>query len=453
MSQPATKLPLPVPLMPRVGVVGAGAMASAHLAAWRELGVSTRIYSTGSRAAVVGSRYGAPVCRDLAELLSCSDVVDVCTPTPSHPEMVAAAARAGRHVICEKPLALTHQEAATMVRVCREAGVRLYPGQVVRYFPRYAAAKAAVDAGALGVVRELRLSRRGAVPVQEWFSDESRSGGVVVDLSIHDFDFARWVAGEVGSVTAEVVHGPAGTVRAQVVLRHVGGAASRVTGEWGVAGTVFATSFVVVGDLAELTDHCVLPSEPGFGAEPGADGADGSPYVTELRELAVAIAGGPAPRVTAADGVAALDVALAALESARTGEPVRLPAGAYGALSRSAGEADDLSDGQAVREPVHPGVDVLEGDRLSDELLDGKPTAPPEVDEPGDVPGRHGRAQVAADDRATAGNERQRRDRGRRRWRRETDSHHAPTRCGQLDGQLEGPHRAGSLDDDRRVQS
>lgn len=319
-----TVSPTPAVPMTRVGVVGAGAMAHAHLAAWRELGARTWIYSTGSRAAEVGRQHDATLCRDLAELLSCSDVVDICSPTPSHPGIVVSAARAGRHVICEKPLALTHEEAAEMVRVCREAGVQMHPAQVVRYFPRYAAAKAAVDAGSVGVVRELRLTRRGAVPTAQWFSDESRSGGVVVDLSIHDFDFARWVAGEVGSVTAEVVHGPAGTVRAEVVLQHVGGAVSRVTGEWGPAKTAFATSFVLVGDLGELLDDGALPSGPGSRAGPGQGDKDESPFVTELRELAVGIAGGPAPRVTAADSIAALDIALAALESARAGESVHV---------------------------------------------------------------------------------------------------------------------------------
>jgi hypothetical protein len=323
--------------------------------------------------------------------------VDICTPTPSHAEIVAAAASAGRHVICEKPLALSHDETVEMVRLCRVAGVQLHLAHVVRYFPAYAWANAAVDAGAIGTVRELALSRRGAVPVAEWFSDETRSGGLVVDLSIHDFDFARLVAGEVRCLAADVVHGPLRTVRGEVVLHHVGRAISRVTGEWASPGTPFATSFLLVGDLGELRDPSALP----VGNRGATDGDRGEAEKSRtspswrslpLRSPVVRFHGLPPPtalRRWTSPWLRSSQRAPGGGSSSERAEWVALGArGPAYRAGRSTREPDDLSDGKAVREPVHPGIDVLEGDRLRDELFDGQATGPPEVDEGGDVPRR-----------------------------------------------------------------
>ena len=257
---------------------------------------------------------GAELCRDLDALLREVDIVDVCSPTGSHPEVVAEAARAGRHVICEKPLARSAPEAAEMVAVCASAGVQLHPAQVVRFFPRYAAARAAVAQGEIGTVRALQLTRRGPAPESDWFRDEAQSGGVLLDLCVHDVDFARWVAGEVVAVVAETRLGTGGTARAEMTLEHAEGARSRVTGEWLPGDQACGSSFVLSGSRGELRE--------GRAHEPVEASED--PFVTQLRELASAVTGGPAPRVTAADAVAAVEICTAALESARTGARVAL---------------------------------------------------------------------------------------------------------------------------------
>ena len=152
--------------------------------------------------------YRTRVYPDYAALLNDVDVIDICTPTHLHHEMVLQAAAAGKHIICEKPLARTVTQAQEMIRVCRNAGVRLFVAHVVRFFPEYALAKAQVQAGKVGKPAVVRLSRgsyRPKKPSGNWFLDIEKSGGMMLDLMIHDFDYARWISGEVESVFAKNV--------------------------------------------------------------------------------------------------------------------------------------------------------------------------------------------------------------------------------------------------------
>ncbi len=317
---------------PLVGVVGAGGIAAPHLAAWQHLGVETVVHSLDD-ARPLADRHGARVVDDLDTLLAACDVVDVCTPTFAHRDIVLRAAAAGRHVICEKPLSQSRSEAVEMIDACDRAGVQLHPGQVVRFFPEFAAAKAAVDAGKIGTPAVLRFSRRGARPERGWFSDDNLSGGIIVDQMIHDIDFARWVAGDVVQVYARVVGEAPGPTIGLVVLTHAGGALSHLTGGWGHDDEPFRTEFSLAGSTG-LVRHSSESSQPLTWSLPGAGrpGGElvpegplgGSPFVAELREFLSACTGGPPPRVTAHDSLAALDVALAAAASARSGEPVRL---------------------------------------------------------------------------------------------------------------------------------
>jgi myo-inositol 2-dehydrogenase/D-chiro-inositol 1-dehydrogenase len=314
-----------------VGVVGAGGIADPHTAAWRALGADVVIYSADGAAQALAERYGGRACYSLAELLASCEIVDVCTPTFVHDEIVLAAAGAGKHVVCEKPLARSHRQAAAMIDACERAGKRIYPGQVVRFFPEYAAAKQAVDAGRIGNPAVLRFSRRGAAPRMPWFSNTDASGGILVDQMIHDLDFARWIAGDVVRVFARVTGGGSEPTTAYAVLTHESGALSHVTGGWGHPKMVFRTTFSLSGSSGQV-EHDSIRNPPlawdlaesaneGGTLLPSMDFAE-SPFLTELREFAAAFTGGPTPRVTAADGLAALDIGLAALESARTGRAV-----------------------------------------------------------------------------------------------------------------------------------
>jgi len=325
----------------RVGMVGAGGIANAHLPAWLQLGAQVGVYSLHGAPDLV-ERHGrghvaGRVVDSLDELLEAVDVVDVCTPTFAHPEIVLAAAAAGKHVLCEKPLALDADTAEAMVTACSDAGVQLYPGHVVRYFAEYAALQRAVATGAIGTPAVLRFERCGARPRAAWFADPERSGGIIMDQMIHDLDFARWLAGEVDSVHAQLTDSAPGTtagvVSAHVVARHRGGALSSVTGTWARPGTRFRYGFHVAGTDGMLSYDSAR--DPSLHTDTGAadDGGERllpdvslveSPFLTEIREVAAAFAGGPAPRVSAADGVAAVRLAAAANASLAAGRPVRV---------------------------------------------------------------------------------------------------------------------------------
>jgi myo-inositol 2-dehydrogenase/D-chiro-inositol 1-dehydrogenase len=302
-----------------VGLVGAGGIAHVHLPGWLSLGYSVVVHSTDGRAPALTAQYGGRVADSLDELLAVADIVDVATPTDTHRSMVEAAAAAGKHVVCEKPMALTVADAAAIIAACEAAGVRLFPAHVVRYFPAYATMRASVADGALGTPAVQRYFRIGAAPSRPWFRDRARSGGMAMDQMIHDFDQARWVAGEVETVYATQVGeetGPATTV--QAILRHRSGTISHINGVWGPASLTFHTGFSVAGGEALLEhdslDHPVLrydglPSDDG-GYLPPVDPAS-SPYTAEFADFAGAIREGRAARVEAEDGLEAVRIAAA----------------------------------------------------------------------------------------------------------------------------------------------
>jgi predicted dehydrogenase len=329
----------------RVGIVGAGFMGTVHATAWAatDATVTGVLPGPATPQAQVTDRLGLTAYPDLPALLGDVDVVDVCAPTDVHHELVLAAAAAGKDVICEKPLAHRFDQGETMVAACRDADVTLLVGHVVRFFPEYAAAKAAVDRGDVGTPAVLRLSRslfQPRRPTNSWYVDEARSGGIVLDLMIHDLDFARWVAGDVSSVYAKRVrsaHAAAPADHALAILRHRDGALSHVEASWAYPPPVFRTSGEIAGTTGLLTfdSDASAPVRPFLRAvdEAGDVGLPGSPlreapHTTQIRHFADVLRGDAEPIVTAQDGLEALRLAAAAAESTRTGHPVPVVAGA-----------------------------------------------------------------------------------------------------------------------------
>ncbi|WP_152354536.1 Gfo/Idh/MocA family protein [Brachybacterium subflavum] len=318
----------------RAGIIGTGGISRAHAPGWIDAGAELHACSLEG-ADAFAEQFGAIVHENLDDLLAAVDVVDVCTPTPSHPEIVHRALDAGRDVVCEKPLALRAEDARSLVEHAERVGRLLFPAHVVRFFPQYAAAKAAIERGAIGAPAVLRFERTGAMPKQPWFADESRSGGIVMDQMIHDIDQAIWMAGPVASVFAQQNRrGEDGSLRtAHVVLTHTGGAISHCRGLWGAPGTVFRYTFSLAGDGGRLeydsaSGDGVIRDEVAA-ARRGADGdylpdVSGmtSPYALEILDAVATLESGATPRVSGADGVTAVEVALAALESIASGRRI-----------------------------------------------------------------------------------------------------------------------------------
>lgn len=307
--------------IPRIGLVGAGGIAPPHLDAWQALGAEVSILRrTG--ADNLADRYGIPVVEDLDDLIDVSEVLDIISPTPTHLEIALRAFARGTHVICEKPLAVTGADARRMADAAASAGVRLFPAHVVRYFPGYERLHA--QRGSVGVLAELTLRRTVTAPASAWFYAQDAGGGLIRDLMIHDLDQALWLAGPVVEVSATqdppaadgVVRPP---VSAHVTLWHANGAVSHVRADWLEPGTPFRSRIEVVGSDGTLGFDTASPDVDGEGYAPTAE-----PYRAQLADFIDALRTGREARVTAADGVAAVELVDAAYAALASGRPVLL---------------------------------------------------------------------------------------------------------------------------------
>ena len=322
----------------RVGLVGAGFMGGVHLNAYAGIpevevvGVAdARIESAVAGAKIVGARPYA----SYEELIAAEDVevVDICLPTAFHSDLAVRAAGEARHVILEKPIARTIEDAQEILDSFSGDGPRLFVGHVVRFFPEYVGIKERIDAGDLGTVGVVRTSRRSPFLLgwNDWYADWRVSGGVLLDLVIHDFDFLRWALGEVERVYARGMLGREYNRLDYVLvtLRFENGAIAHVEGHWGYPGP-FNYSIEVAGSSALVTVDSTEPAPlelTGDTATPGEipDLAScKSPYEKELEHFIHCIATGEEPMVQAQDACEALRIGLAATESVLTGEPVTL---------------------------------------------------------------------------------------------------------------------------------
>lgn len=329
--------------MKKVGVIGTGFMGNTHAEAW--LHTNASIYACVSKnedeAKRFSEKFGAEIFPDLESMLPAVDIVDICVPTSLHFEMVLEAAEAGKTILCEKPLSLTVKEGMEMVRVCREAGVKLFVGHVVRFFPEYTAARERTLVGEVGKIAVVRLSREAFQPFNEldnWYVDYEKSGGMIQDLMIHDFDYARWVAGDVVRVYAKnIVLSTDFKVpfdHAMVILTHANGAVSHVEGSWAMPKPIFRTSIEIAGSEGLITYNSETAAPIRFALHKNVEdgqsvGLPGmpmveSPYTTQIKEFYSAIINDTPVRVSAEDGLAAVQIARAALESAKTGQAVEI---------------------------------------------------------------------------------------------------------------------------------
>ena len=333
----------------RVALIGAGTMGGEHGRQWAavpNVEVVGVLADSREEAGRVAGAAGCPAFgQDEFDALlrqTRPDIVDVCVPTPIHREYVERAAAAGRAVFVEKPLARTLADCDAIVAAVERANVPLMAGHVLRFFPEYTAAKALVDAGGVGTPAAVRTARLAGMPSggTTWYGDSSQSGGVVLDMIVHDFDWLRWTFGPVTRVFAQGLYGrPEHAGKrdyALVTLRHESGVVSHVTGSW-AHPSGFRTTLEIAGD-AGLIEHDSARTAPlTFSPHtmPGGGGggvavpesplaAEDNPYFLELKAFIGALDGGTQPPVTVYDAREAARIALAALKSIETGRAVTL---------------------------------------------------------------------------------------------------------------------------------
>jgi len=151
------------------------------------------------RAMRIAVGHGCQALTDAENLLAQDyvDIIDVCLPTYLHAKYTMQALEAGKHVFCEKPIALTVEDGKNMVEAARRAGRRFMVGHVIRFWPEYQELKRFIDSGELGELKALQLSRWAAYPHwSDWLTDPEKSGGAIVDLHIHDADALIWLLGK-----------------------------------------------------------------------------------------------------------------------------------------------------------------------------------------------------------------------------------------------------------------
>lgn len=325
----------------KVGLIGAGTMGSTHADAYSVIENAELVAVADlvpERAQAIASRTGATI-RSASEIIAdpSIDVIDVCVPTYLHRDFVIQAAEAKKHVFCEKPMARTLTEAQEMQEACDKAGVKLAIGHVVRFFPEYIRAYQKVKNGEIGDVAFVRATRGGfPLPTawQDWYANYEKSGGLVLDMIIHDFDYLRWLLGPVDRVFAKGTRGRDYNrlEYSLVTLKFKSGAIAHVEGSWVNSGG-FHTRLEIAGtkgliDFDSRKANPITLTVNKQGGTPGvpvpASAWAESPYTTEIKNFINVLDGKDGIIVDGNEGYESLKVALAALESIETGKSVKL---------------------------------------------------------------------------------------------------------------------------------
>ena len=320
----------------RIGVIGTGFAGSTHARACTGLS-SVRLTAiaaaTAAEAEPLAVELGARAEADAATLCAREDVdlVVVASPTYLHAEHVIAAAHAGKQVFCEKPIARTIEDARAMVAACDAAGVRLAIGHVVRFFPEYRRAKELLEAGAIGRAAIATLTR-GTLSVgaaRAWYLDPAKSGGVVLDLMLHDLDALRWWFGEPDHVYGKRLAGAGALDYALATVRYVDRPMVQLEASWAEHGG-FRTTYEIRGERGMLV-HDSRAVSPFVVHSPTAQGGASvipaptlreTPYRRQLRDLIERLGRGEPPLVDGREGLRSLALGLAVLESADRDEVV-----------------------------------------------------------------------------------------------------------------------------------
>lgn len=321
----------------RWGLIGASTIAAEHvIGALRACGEEIVILQSGSaaRAAAYAAEHGIPEhCTDLEVLLAAGvEAVYVSSTNEKHFPQAMAAIAAGKHVLCEKPLGMTLDEARRMVAAAKAAGVVFATNHHLRCSGSHRAIREVIAQGRIGRVLSLRLFHAVHLPphLQGWrIDDPEAGGGVIPDITVHDADVARFLLGETPL-----------TVVAQMTASGMGqGVEDSAMSVWTMPSGAMVMShesfthpfagsgLEVHGDKGSIFASGVMTQQPvGEIALVTAAGCEAVPYSAHnlyqqaVRDFQAAVAGRGTPAATGEDGIASLAVALAVREAARTGQ-------------------------------------------------------------------------------------------------------------------------------------
>ncbi len=331
----------------RVAVLGAGFMGGTHARAYRtrdDVDVVAIYAHTAKRGEALAAEVGASFTDSLATILADDsiDAIDVCLPTPAHRLTVEASLAVGKHVMLEKPLALTAEDGEALVALANATDRVFMVAHVLRFWPEYVELKRVIDSGVLGRPIAAVTTRRQPFP--EWselLKNADQTGGAIYDMLVHDYDMLNWILGRPVSVAANGIANPrsGGMDHAQVLVTYEGGTGIAEGGMIQPESYPFTSRVEVVCENGAIEYHfqaggrsfevgqptntlTLYPAtgDPEVLAAPATDAYENETgYFIECVQ-----AGVPADRATPQDALLAQRVGLAAIEAAASGLPVAI---------------------------------------------------------------------------------------------------------------------------------
>lgn len=341
----------------KVGIIGSQFEADIHAASFQIMPEEAEVVAVASptpgNAEALAKRYGIPlVFLDYREMLKERDIemVTITAPNFLHAQMTRDIANAGKHVVCEKPLCMTLEEADEMIGVCREKGVLLMYAEELFFTPKYVRAKEMADQGAFGRVHLVKQSEKHSGPHTPWFWDMERAGGgALMDLGCHGIAFCYWFLGrpKIKSVYCQLdtlVHGAktTGDDHALCIIEFENKAVGLVENSWAKPGgmddrvEVYGDAGVTYANL-HMGNSLPTYSERGYGyAVEKAGGTTGWSYPVydehwnygiphEMRHFARCVRGKETPQATGEDGRVVMEALYAGYASAGEGRKIEMP--------------------------------------------------------------------------------------------------------------------------------
>ncbi len=264
----------PSPTRIGVGLVGIGAIGRLHFDCWqksphaRVAAIASRDprkragewggqeFNLGDQSAEKVDLSGIATYETPEQLFADPDIqiVDICTPTPQHAPLTIAALRAGKHVVLEKPLALTSRECEEVEEAVRESGRQLMVAHCLRFWPHYVKAHEIVKSGEYGRPLYAKLERSGGLPrwsAGGWLTSNQQSGGVL-DMHIHDIDVALWWFGRPQEVRTSGISQEGLPLILDSTWTYEAGPVVSLHGAWDPNGGTFRHAFRLVLERATL---------------------------------------------------------------------------------------------------------------------------------------------------------------------------------------------------------
>jgi predicted dehydrogenase len=326
----------------RIGVLGAGYIGKKHVNAWEKVAGSavTAVADIDQEKRLALSAHAnASAFESLDELLSATriDILDVCLPTPLHADAVIAGLESGVNVIVEKPFALTLDEIDLMIAKERNSPGRLMVAHMGRFKPEYMYCKNLVDSQELGAPLFFNAWRKSPTPDwswNNWLLRKAESGGTIMDLSIHDLDFANWLFGSPGTCSAYEVHrsGARGPSHAISDIEFKNGTRALIEGgQLMPSGYPFTMGFRLLFDRGSLEYQYVDNQGSSFFEYSDSssrsvpksrlpDICADSPYAEELRHFSSCVVNNRPFKITLQDARLAVETALKLTKTLETKE-------------------------------------------------------------------------------------------------------------------------------------